>query len=69
MGQITLCLYSRNLDCLSPALKNGWKVEIPNGKKPIVVRIMNEGSGGRTQPYFRVSIDGKRLLYVGWKTD
>ncbi|PQQ65382.1 hypothetical protein B9R14_00410 [Acetivibrio saccincola] len=43
-------------------LKNGYKVEIPNpagGNKPIVVRIMNEGSGGRTQPYFRVSIDGK----------
>ncbi|MNK81799.1 tRNA(Glu)-specific nuclease WapA precursor [compost metagenome] len=40
-------------------LKNGWKVEIPNGKKPIVVRIMNEGSGGRSEPYFRVSIDGK----------
>ncbi|MCL6457003.1 MAG: hypothetical protein K6T85_03265, partial [Gorillibacterium sp.] len=40
-------------------LKNGWKVEIPNGNKPIVVRIMNEGSGGRSQPYFRVSIDGK----------
>ena len=27
-------------------LKNGYKVEIPNGRKPIVVRIMDEGSGG-----------------------
>ncbi len=43
-------------------LKNGYKVEIPNpagGNKPVVARIMNEGSGGRSQPYFRVSIDGK----------
>ena len=39
-------------------LKNGYKVEIPNGRKPIVVRIMNEGSGGRGKPYYRVSIDG-----------
>ena len=40
----------------------GRGVVIPypaGGNKPIVVRIMNEGSGGRTQPYFRVSIDGK----------
>ncbi|WP_315077928.1 hypothetical protein [uncultured Clostridium sp.] len=43
-------------------LKNGWKVEIPSGRKPIVVRIMNEGSGGRTKPYFRVGIDGKGSL-------
>jgi len=43
-------------------LKNGYKVEIPNpagGNKPVVVRMINEGSGGRSQPYFRVSIDGK----------
>jgi hypothetical protein len=43
-------------------IKNGYKIEIPNptgGNKPVVVRIMNEGSGGRGQPYFRVSIDGK----------
>jgi hypothetical protein len=43
-------------------LNNGWKIEIPNGKKPIVVRIMNEGSGNRADPYFRVSIDGKGSL-------
>jgi hypothetical protein len=43
-------------------LKNGYKVEIPNGRKPIVVRIMDEGSGGRGKPYYRVSIDGKGSL-------
>ncbi|MGO5136354.1 hypothetical protein ACTQ31_06395 [Clostridium butyricum] len=43
-------------------LKNGYKVEIPNGNKPIVVRVMNEGSGGRANPYYRVSIDGKGSL-------
>jgi hypothetical protein len=43
-------------------LKNGYKVEIPNGRKPIVVRIMGEGSGGRGNPYYRVSIDGKGSL-------
>ena len=43
-------------------LKNGYKVEIPNGKKPIVVRIMDEVSGGRGKPYYRVSIDGKGSL-------
>lgn len=45
-------------------LKNGWKVEIPNGKKTIVVRIMNEGSGGRSEPYFRVSNDATNLNSV-----
>jgi hypothetical protein len=43
-------------------LKNGYKVEIPNRNKPIVVRVMNEGSGGRANPYYRVSIDGKGSL-------
>ena len=43
-------------------LKNGYKVEIPNGRKPIVVRIMDEGSGGRGTPYYRISIDGKGSL-------
>ena len=43
-------------------LNNGYKIEIPNGNKPIVVRIMDEGSGGRSAPYFRVSIDGKGSL-------
>lgn len=46
----------------SSPLKNGYKVEIPNGRKSIVVRIMNEGSGGRGKPYYRVSIDGKGSL-------
>lgn len=43
-------------------MKNGYKVEILNpagGNKPIVGRIMNAGSGGRSQPYLRVSIDRK----------
>jgi hypothetical protein len=38
---------------------NGFKVLINNGRKPIVVRLMNAGSGGRPNAYFRVSIDGK----------
>jgi hypothetical protein len=52
---------AKNLGGKVTTLKNGYKIEIPNanGKKPIVVRVMNEGSGGRTEPYFRVSIDGK----------
>ena len=45
-------------------LNNGYKIEIPNGNKPIVVRIMDEGSGGRSAPYFRVSIDGKGSLTI-----
>lgn len=52
----------KNLSGTVSQLKKGWKVEIPNGRKPIVVRIMNEGSGGRTKPYFRVGIDGKGSL-------
>ncbi len=43
-------------------LRNGFKIEIPNGSKPIVIRIMNQGSGGRKSPYFRMSIDGKGSL-------
>lgn len=31
-------------------------------RKPIVVRIMDEGSGGRGKSYYRVSIDGKGSL-------
>lgn len=38
---------------------NSWKVTVENGNKPIVIRIMQEGSGGRPNPYFRVSVDGK----------
>jgi len=55
-------LVAKNLDGTLSELKNGYKVEIPNGNKPIVIRIMNEGSGGRPNPYFRVSIDGKGSL-------
>lgn len=50
---------SKKLGGTVTQLKNGYKVEIKNGKKPIVIRIMNAGSGGRTKPYFRVSRDGK----------
>lgn len=50
---------SKKLGGTVTALKNGYKVEIKNGKKPIVVRLMNAGSGGRSKPYFRVSVDGK----------
>jgi RHS repeat-associated protein len=53
---------AKNLKGTLTELKNGYKIEIPNGKKPIVVRIMNEGSGNRSNPYFRVSIDGKGSL-------
>lgn len=52
-------LVAKKIGGKTSKLKNGYKVEIPNGKKPITVRIMNTGSGGRAKPYFRVSIDGK----------
>ncbi|MBL1229838.1 hypothetical protein IW492_11405 [Enterococcus sp. BWB1-3] len=51
-----------SLGGVASQLKNGYKVEIPNGRKSIVVRIMNEVSGGRGNPYYRVSIDGKGSL-------
>ncbi|MHB1685218.1 MAG: RHS repeat-associated core domain-containing protein [Bacilli bacterium] len=38
---------------------NSWRVTVDNGNKPIVIRVMQEGSGGRPNPYFRVSIDGR----------
>ncbi len=60
-------LVSKNLDGTLSKLKNGYKIEIPNGNKPIVVRIMNEGSGGRSNPYFRVSVDGKGSLTMDGK--
>jgi hypothetical protein len=43
---------------LEPARGQGWKVIIPHGKRNIVVRIMEQG-GIITEPYFRVSIEGK----------
>lgn len=43
-------------------LKNGYKIEISNGRKPIVIRIMDGASGGRGKPYYRISIDGKGSL-------
>nr|NNM90395.1 hypothetical protein [Bacilli bacterium] len=46
---------------------NSWKVNIPNGKRPIIVRIMEAGSGGRANPYFRVSVDGKPALTLEGK--
>ncbi|MGT2964060.1 hypothetical protein [Streptococcus acidominimus] len=45
-------------------LKNGYKVEVSNGSKPIVIRLMDTGSGQRLQPYFRVSIDGRGSLDI-----
>ena len=40
-------------------LNNGFSITVGMyGKKPIIVRIMNSGSGGRVMHYFRVSIDG-----------
>ena len=48
-------------------LKNGYKIDIPYGKKGITIRIMNEGSGGRSQPYFRVSIPDKSSLNLNGK--
>ncbi|MED0673662.1 hypothetical protein P4S95_26205 [Aneurinibacillus aneurinilyticus] len=52
---------------LSPAKGKGYKIEIPNGRKPITVRVMEAGSGGRSKPYFRVSIDGKGSLTLDGK--
>lgn len=53
---------AKELKGTASQLKNGYKIEIPNGNRPIVVSMMNECSGGRTNPYFRVSINGKGLL-------
>jgi len=52
---------------VSNAKGKGYKVEIPNGNKPITVRVMEAGSGGRNEPYFRVSIDGKGSLTLDGK--
>lgn len=41
---------------------NSWKVEVPNGKRPIIVRIMEAGSGNRSLPYFRVSVAERSAL-------
>lgn len=46
---------------------NSWKVNIPNGKRPIIFRIMEAGSSGRANPYFRVSVDGKPALTLEGK--
>lgn len=58
---------SKNLNGTVTQLKNGYKIELPNAnsKKPIVVRVMNEGSGGMTDDYLNQitkivnSINGK----------
>ena len=42
--------------------EKGWRVSIPNGRKKLVVRIMEAGSGERKNPYFRIGIDGKSAL-------
>lgn len=52
---------------ISNAKGKGYKVQIPNGNKPITVRVMEAGSGGRNKPYFRVSIDGKGSLTLDGK--
>ncbi|PAD44835.1 hypothetical protein CHI09_20760, partial [Shouchella clausii] len=52
---------------ISSAKGKGYKVQIPNGSKPITVRVMEAGSGGRNKPYFRVSIDGKGSLTLDGK--
>ena len=43
-------------------LGNGIMIRIPNGARDIVVRIMNAGSGGRSEPYFRVGVEGKSAV-------
>ncbi|WP_339210254.1 RHS repeat-associated core domain-containing protein [Aeribacillus sp. FSL K6-8210] len=40
---------------------DGWKVTIADGRKPLVVRVMNKG-GIRNKPYFRISKDGRGSL-------
>jgi hypothetical protein len=40
-------------------LKNGYKITIAVGRKPLTIRLMNAGSGGRANAYGRISIDGK----------
>ena len=42
--------------------EKGWRIYIPNGRRRLVVRIMEAGSGERKKPYFRISLDGKGAL-------
>lgn|GEM_PF-3577254 len=50
---------------------DGWKViniDNPVSKnQPIMIRVMNAGSGGRSAPYFRVSIGNKGALTLDGK--
>ena len=47
---------------LKKAKKDGYIIQIPNkGKEYIEVKVMNKG-GQRNEPYFRISVPGKRTL-------
>jgi hypothetical protein len=44
---------------VKPAKGDGWVIEVPGkGGKQVTVRVMHKG-GGRTEPYYRISVTGK----------
>ena len=43
-------------------LEKGIKITIASKPYDIIVRIMEAGSGGRTEPYFRIAIEGLSVL-------
>jgi hypothetical protein len=46
----------------------GYQIVIPNGKKEIIIRIMDKG-GQQLQPYWRVSVDGKGAFSMTGKIE
>lgn len=43
----------------------GKVITIPNKKQPIVIRLMEEGSGGRKEAYWRMSVGNKAVNRAG----
>lgn len=43
----------------------GKVITIPNKKQPIVIRLMEAGSGGRKEAYWRMSVGGKSINRAG----
>lgn len=45
---------------VKPAKGQGWIINVPHGNKRFVIRVMDKGSGGRSKPYFRISLVNKK---------
>ena len=46
---------------VSPAKGNGWTIDIPFGRRSVVVRVMEAGAGGRERPYYKSASQVKSL--------